>query len=91
MTLRSWLWLVGIRGQIAPEGTPSCRKHCAQDSGGCPIVHQKRGHPGIFEVGNGKDQAKRSEDIPKAESSENQLLREAPHKRFRSYWITGNY
>jgi len=56
--------------QIAPEETPSCGKHCAQDSGGRPMVRQKRGHSARFEVHhrNGKDQMK---IFQKAESSEN--------------------
>jgi len=59
---------LGVRGQIAPEETPSCGKHCAQYSDGRPMVRQKRGHPARFEVYHrkGKDQAKRSEDIPKS-------------------------
>jgi len=40
--------------------------HWAQESGGRPKVHQKRGHPARFEVHHRKDQAERSEDIPKS-------------------------
>jgi len=59
---------VGLRGQITPEETPSCGKRCAQDSGGRPMVRQKRGHSARFDVhhSNGKDQAERSEYIPKS-------------------------
>jgi len=51
--------------QIAPEDTPSCGKHCAQDSGGRAMLRQKGGHPARLEVHhrNGKD---RSEDSPKS-------------------------
>jgi len=58
---------VGVRDQIAPIETPSYGKHCAQDSGGRPMVRQKCGHPARHEVyhRNGKDRTKRSEYIPK--------------------------
>jgi len=70
---------VGVRSPIAPEETPSCGKHCVQDSGGRPMVRQKRGHPVRLEVHH-------------RNHSENQLLREAvnydleleaPHKGLR--------